>query len=225
MNGRRAGITLGVALAVAASTGAASQQPATVVPLDRPLFPPPEECRVESRSRESVLGDTATPIPLETREELAGAVAAYFQEMEARPAQFGAPPLEPVAETTRAQAEAVIRELYACFNAGDGLAALALVSDQAIERMPPEVRYLVGSLFPYAEPLEQDEQIGYSQVLEVGRLADGRVAAVAKTIRPAPGRDTQDVLWYMEQQGDELLIDGVLIAPPGREFEFTSAEP
>jgi hypothetical protein len=161
---------------------------------------------------------------MDAREELAESATDYLREFEATATTTVSSPLEQVDEATRVQTETVIRDLYACYNAGNALAALALVSEGAIDRMPPELRYLVGSVFPAdPAPRTQDEMIGYADIGPVGRLADGRVAVVVTTITPAsPTRETQEVLWLLDQEDDRLLIDGVLVAPPGREFEFAS---
>jgi len=178
---RRAVFVLFFIAAVAIPLAVLAEDGVTVVSLERSSFPSPDECTVAPRSADAVFAIAGTSSP--SGEPTVG--SPLEERVAAMAVEFGSPPAEPVDESTTDAAEATIRELYACYNAGDGLEALALVFDEALERVTAEDLRLITSLFPNEpRPRIEREQVGYRLDGPVGLLPDGRLAAPVLTILP-----------------------------------------
>jgi hypothetical protein len=148
-------------------------QEATPAGTDRAAFvPAPEECTVEPRSAES-LATLATP---------SAATPAAMGELEI---PFGAPDGEAADPETTAAVTALIRQTWACLNAGDYARFLALMTDaEAARSLPPELilETAAGAAPVAAGPL--DEQTAVYAILDVERLPDGRVGAFVMVDTP-----------------------------------------
>ena len=205
---------------------AAGQGAATPARQERAVFPATDECRVEPRTTAELVALTGTPIPVGEMEQQ----EPFAERMAAMVAEFDAPRAEPVDAQTVSGVEATIRELYACVNARDGLAALALVSDEALARISPSDLLLIDGLFPQdPPPLPADETVGYEVAGAIGLLPDGSLAAPIQTILPSPDANnpfgTLSFVWFLRPVGDRFLVDGVLVADPGRTITIYVASP
>ncbi len=196
----------------------AGQGAATPVGQERAVYPAADKCRVEPRTTDEIFALIGTPIPAGQMEQQ----EPFEERMAALVAAFGSPRAEPVDAKTTSAVEATIDELFACVNAGDGLAALALVSDEAMARITSSDLRLIDSLFVQDTARgSDDEMIGYELAGAVGLLPDGRIAAPIQTFLPRALADTNpsatlSTVWFLRPVGDRFLIEGLLVAEPGR---------
>jgi hypothetical protein len=113
---------------------------------------------------------------------------------------------QPADGATVAAVEATYREIAACFNAGNDLAAAALWTDAGLRQVP----------FPLdaetASAPRPEGEWGSFRLLEVFVLSDGRVAAVVEQQAP---QFLQTVVHLLTRQGDRLLIDETADAEVG----------
>lgn len=159
-------VVLLLSLLLGTMTSAVAQQATPPAKTDRASFvPEPQECTVEPRSATS-LANLATPI------------AATPIVMADPVVPFGAPDGEAVDPGTSAEVTALIRQTWACLNAGDYARFLALMTDpEAARSLPPGLilETAAGEAPPVAGPAET--QTAVYAVLDVERLPDGRVGA------------------------------------------------
>ncbi len=134
---------------------------------------------------------------------------------EASPTAFALPAGAPADEATRAAVTDTIRMILACFNAGNYLAYLALVSDASIQSDFGETPLTEeDAAFLLATPQAGDSATWATLVAvrDVIVLEDGRVGALVDTIFPdeEPGVQT-DFISFVQEDGtwkfDEIVED------------------
>ncbi len=179
-----------------------------------PITPDPAECQVEARTVDefvAVLGAATptTPDPVGTTVEVPLGEAADAE--------------------TVAGVTATIREILACFNAGDFSRALSLFSSEAINRIAAEDPITEEELRSFLEATPQAAQAEQQSTLlaltDVMELEDGRVGALMATTDPFVGPDTAYVIFV--QENDRWRIDEIIefLDPNagGQEAEATPA--
>ena len=179
-----------------------------------PITPDPTECQVEARTVDefvAVLG-AATP----TTPDLVGTTVEV--------------PLGEAADAeTVAGVTTTIREILACFNAGDFSRALSLFSSEAINRIAAEDPITEEELRSFLEATPQAAPAGQQSTLlaltDVMELEDGRVGALMATTDPFVGPDTAYIIFV--QENDRWRIDEIIefLDPNagGQEAEATPA--
>jgi hypothetical protein len=118
----------------------------------------------------------------------------------------------PADAATIAGITATVRELVACFNAGEPLRAYALHTDADLARIfaqqgpPTQAGY---EMLATPEPMPPDKQIAILAIRDVRRLDDGSAGATVTLLYPhIPVPKTFFLIFV--QAGDRWLIDGVL---------------
>jgi hypothetical protein len=103
----------------------------------------------------------------------------------------------------------VVRQLYACLNAGDTLRVLALFTDPAASRFlaaRPDLAVPPTNATPPASPPEA--QIAIVSIEDVTTLSDGRVFALVTQDDPTrPPDGPEPVFYYFTNQNGQWLID------------------
>ena len=195
---------IGVALAAAFSPDATAQ--------GLPATPDPAECMVTPRSLEELRGLAA----ISATPPAATIAARATAPLVGRPAD----------PATVAAVSATVREYYACVNAGDVLALLALHSDDLVQRqfaeLPPNLLRTTLDFLATPTPMVPPQiRIALVGVREVQILADGRVGAVVEvTLPPAFGGGRRQDYGLFVDEGGRYRIDGGTIGvldgdPPG----------
>ena len=176
-------------------------QDATPAASTFPITPDPAECQVEARPVEDFLAAAAGATP--------GAAAETVVEV----------PLGDAADAeTVAGVTVTLREVLACFNAGEFSRALGLFSDNALRRFgqeePLSEEELRGFLeaTPQAVPAEQRSTL--HALTDVMELEDGRVGALLITTDAVVGTDTIYVV-LVQEDGRWLVDDIIEFLEPG----------
>ena len=175
----------------------------------------PAECQVEPRSADELIAvwyeqnEAGTPIL---------ATPAADTALESVPVPLG----EPADAETVAAVTAAVREVLACFNAGDFGRALALFSDELIRSSGPEPgdtpEDVRGFLAAAAEPAPEADRIRLLAVTDVAVMADGRAAAFVVTEDPTiPPEGAETVLLLFAEGEDGWLVDAVVEFVPVEE--------
>jgi hypothetical protein len=161
-----------------------------------PDTPPPELCQTAPRSFDELTAIAATAVVSPPASRTPG----------------------PVPEGTPADAEtiagitATVRELVACFNAGEPLRAYALHTDADLARIFAQQGPLTQAGYEALatpEPLSADEQAAILAIRGARLLADGSVGATVTLLYPRiPVPKT--FFFTFVQAGDCWLIAGVL---------------
>jgi hypothetical protein len=172
---------------------ASAQTPAPVPGRD---VPAPEECTVE-------------PLSPEELEAIASAEpdAAAFATPSLPNVPFGAPDGEAAdAETTAAFAE-VVRESWACLNAGDWARFFALLTEADIRRnfAPSDILALGSSP---AAPFPVDQQTAIIAILDVEVLPDGRVGGFVIVDTPGDPLPVEINYQIAAETENGLRLDG-----------------
>lgn len=165
-----------------------------------PITPAPVECTVEPRAVESLVVLLGTPV-------VDGAPAAEPSSL----AVVEVPVGEPADEEVAAGITASVRELQACFNAGDSRRALALVTDDFLRDFARENALTaedIASLTAGPEPVLAEAQSTILAVTDITMLADGRAGAFVVTTNSFSGPDTTYMVFV--QQGERWLLDEVI---------------
>ena len=202
-----------LALAVG-SPAPATAQAATPVDQAFPIRPDPAECTVEPRPVEEFVELVAAATP-------AAMAAAETVEV----------PVGPLADAeTVAGVTATVREINACFNAGDFRRIFSLLTDEAIrgvaEEDPIPAEELRGFLEATPQAVPAEGRIAILAVTDVVRLADGRVGALVATIDPTRLEEgpTTAHLTFVQADGRWLVDDIVEFhTHPAEEAEGTPA--
>ena len=168
----------------------------------------PAECRVEPRPADEL-------IAVWYEENEAGTPVLATPAADTAPASVPVPLGEPADAETAAAATAVVREVLACFNAGDFGRALALFSDDLVrsfgpspEETPEDVRAF---LAPAPEPLPAGSRIRLLAVTDVAVMADGRVGAFVVTDDPTvPPEGPETALVLVVEEDGRWLVDAVV---------------
>lgn len=195
-------------------------------PIAVPVFPVPSECSVAPRAVNDVIGLLATPTAgTPESQAVPTAVANVLATAQAGAAAF-TPPAGPALDPLQVEGlDGTVRQFYACYNAGDLLAMLALVSDDALRRFPEGsngFRMVDSAFIQGAGPRRPEDQIGYTVVRDARILPDGRYGAFVMTIiGSGQGSNSVDVYWiFTRQDGGRYLIDGVVFGVGGDPFSL-----
>ena len=187
-------VAVALVLAVGDPVGTRAQES---TPVAFPMTPDPSECAVEPRSVDDVAAFLATPV---------AAPASVLG-----PTAVTIPLGEPADAATVAAVTDTLRTALACFNAGDFLGVLSLVTDdnlrrlQALGILSPE-----GLAFIAAEPVPAppEQRFTLLAVTDVSILPDGRVGAFGVQIDPTTPPEGTDVDYVvLAQVGGRWLID------------------
>jgi hypothetical protein len=177
-------IALALGLAVLAPPATAQETtPATGLP----VTPDPAECVVAPRRIEdfAALVGTSVPAPQEA---------------------FARPRGEPADPETAAAITATVRELVACFNAGDWLRAAALYTNAGFgEDFAGTTREELLVLEASPSPIEEMGRVALIAVRDIERLPDERAGAVV--VVGAEGTPDIYAFLYFAPDGERWLID------------------
>ncbi len=169
-------------------------------------IPSAEECTIEPRSPGAVAALSGTP------SAALGTTVAFAPPI-------AAPPGEPVDDATMAAITGTIRELIACYNAGDDARQGTFYSDDFIRRakittgaLPAPFMDVIGAVESTPSPGVPDELAAVPTIRDARTLADGRVGAIVDiTDMPEiPGLAT-DILYVFVQVEDRWLIDEIVM--------------
>jgi len=156
--------------------------------------PDPSLCTVNPRSPDFLM---QTP------------VAATPGATPATPQAAVEPTGNPADAATTSAISDVVRQLYACLNAGDTLRALALFTDPAATKFlasRPDLAIPPANATPGPSPLEA--QIAIVSIDDVTMLSDGRVFALVTQDDPTrPPDGPEPVFFYFTNQNGQWLID------------------
>jgi hypothetical protein len=125
-----------------------------------PEVPAPEECVVEPRTPEEL-------------EAIASGSSSGFATPPLTDVPFGAPDGEPADAETAAAFTAVVRESWACLNAGDWPRFFALLTEDEMRQGFGADIVALGS--SPAAPYPPDQQTAVYAILDIEVLPDGRV--------------------------------------------------
>jgi hypothetical protein len=178
-----------VGAATAVTPGVAAQDATPT-----PDIPPPELCRATPRTSDELNAVLATPVAIHA----------------ADPTPI--PEGRPAAPETIAGITATLRELVACFNAGDVLRAYGLYTNDYLRRIystqDPLTRAAYDALTtPY--PTDRDERSAILAIEDVRLFDDGSAGAYV-TIRYALIPVPKTFFFTFVRSGDRWLIDGAL---------------
>lgn len=187
------------------NVGGASAQEATPAAVGE--TPDPAECQVEGRTADELIkiwyqeNDEGTPV-------LATPEAA--EPMAAVPVPLG----EPADAETVAGVTATVREVFACFNAGDFGRATALFSDDLTRQFgpsPEETPEDVRAFLEMGEPAPPEGRIQLLAVTDVSVMEDGRVGAFVVSVDPTvPPEGAETALVLLVEAEDRWLVDEVV---------------
>jgi hypothetical protein len=156
--------------------------------------PDPSTCTVEPRSPDFLAQTPAAATP--------GATPAT-------PQAAVEPSGNPADAATETAITDVVRQLYACLNAGDTLRVLALFTDPTAGRFlasRPDLSVPPANATPLASPPEA--QIAIVSIEDVTTLADGRVFAFVTQDDPTrPPDGPEPVFFYFSNQNGQWRID------------------
>ncbi|MDQ3412344.1 MAG: nuclear transport factor 2 family protein [Chloroflexota bacterium] len=177
-------------------------------PIALPVTPDPAACLVAPRTIDDLYGLLGTPVPVSAQEEPSESIPA------SGPIEVSLPAGEPADSTTVTAITATIVEAYACFNAGDYLAAFALYSDDALQRFTaqgPFTEDIAAFFLATPEPFPEDFRSSVLAVRDVRVLADGRVGALVDTNDPTSPPEGADVdfVVFIEQEGRYLIDEEI----------------
>jgi hypothetical protein len=181
-------------LVTVVETGAATPvptgaEPATAAATDF-MTPDPAECTIAPRTTEELAALAATP-DLAATDALAEASALSGLDIPAE---------QPADEATAAAVLATYREITACLNAGNTLAAYALWTDRALRQLG-----LGAPTGPRTATPEGER--GALRVIQVQVLPDGRIAAVWEKQGPLL---LVTIVQALVREGDRYLVDETL---------------
>ena len=181
----RAQVVVAVALGLAVLAPAAAAQEAT--PAGLPVTPDPAECMVAPRPLEDFAALIGTPVPAPLE-------------------NFERPRGEPADPETTAAVTATVRELVACFNAGDWPRAAALYTDAGFAE--DFARTTVEDLDVLAatpQAIPEMGRVALITVRDIETLPDDRVGAVVMV--GAEGTDDTVYFLYFAQENGRWLVD------------------
>lgn len=172
--------------------------------------PDPSECRVEPRPPDELIAiwfPDGTPV--------AATPADMSRSGTPVGTGFDVPVGEPADAETIDAVTATVRELLACFNGGDFLAAYSLYSDNLIRSFGPEP----GTTIEQAEeflafestPLPEEERLELIGITDVVVMEDGRVGAIVLSNDPTATEDGDEpVLVILVEENGRWLIDEII---------------
>jgi hypothetical protein len=208
-------VSLAVGLTIGGVVPVAAQDATPGAGADRfPITPDPADCTGEQRDADELLALWYAP---------------DVSQMAATPPAADATsvtiPLGPPADEATAAAVAdSVRQVFACFAAGDALRAYAFFTDDLALQFGPEPGTPREEAEAFlAAPMEELEEAGEEPVggeaeagqivavTDVMELADGRVGAIA--VERSEGR-LDSVFLVLERDGDRLLADELIDFAP-----------
>jgi ketosteroid isomerase-like protein len=177
-------------------------------PIALPVTPDPAACLVEPRTIDDLYGLLGTPVPVSVQEEPSESSPA------SDPTEVSLPAGEPADSAAVTAITATIVEAYACFNAGDYLAAFAHYSDDALQRFTeqgPFTEDIAAFFLATPEPFPEDFRSSVLTVRDVRMLADGRIGALVDTNDPTSPPEGTDVdfVVFVEQEGRYLIDEEI----------------
>ena len=214
-------------LVVASSARAMAQQDATPA---AGIVPDPSECQVEPRAFEDLIalwfpgGTPMAATPEGSPVDVDGTALDVNEEGTPVGAVIDIPVGEPADAETIDAVTATVREVFACFNGGNFLAAYTLFSDDLIRSFgtdleglsADQVQEFLGSV---GEPAPEDQWLTLVAITNVVVMDDGRVGAIVTSVDPSvdpEGMETALVI-FVEQNGrwlvDEIIEQAVGTAP------------
>ncbi len=174
----------------------------------------PAECQVEGRTADELIAlwyqenDEGTPV-------LATPEAA--EPLGSVPVPLG----EPADAETVAGVSATVREVFACFNAGDFGRATALFSENLVRQFgpsPEESPEDVRGFLEAAEPAPEEARIQLLAVTDVAVMEDGRVGAFVVSVDPTvPPEGAETALVVFVEVEDRWVVDEVVEFVPAEE--------
>jgi len=164
------------------------------------VTPSPSECGVTQRSVNQIRDFFATPD------------GAQMETNRSSQMDIVVPVGEPVDAVTSADVLATLRELFACYNAGEMRRAFALMTDAYLQEyaarallLPEDVDYFLGD----PRPAPANERFSLAAVSDITLLDDGRVGAFVVSSHPIVGVDTEYMILAL--QDGRWLIDEVFL--------------
>ncbi len=208
---RLAGLVVALVLLVLFGSSGALAQDAT--PDARGEAPDPAECQIEGRTADELI-----EIWYEENDE--GTPELATPEAEAPLTAVPAPLGEPADAETVTGVTETVREVFACFNAGDFGRATALFSENLVRQFgpsPEESPEDVRGFLEAAEPAPEEARIRLLAVTDVAVMEDGRVGAFVVSVDPTvPPEGAETALVLFVETGDRWVVDEVV--------EFVPAE-
>ncbi len=184
----------------------AAAQDAT--PSALPITPDPAGCLVEPRTIDDLYTLLGTPVPAppEARQSMSTPASSSTE--------VSLPAGEPADSATATAITATIVEAYACFNAGDYLAAFALYSDDALQRFTeqePFTEDIAAFFLATPEAFPENFRSSVLAVRDARVLPDGRVGALVDTNDPTAPPEGADVdfVVFVEQEGRYLIDEEI----------------
>jgi hypothetical protein len=177
-------------------------------PIALPVTPDPAAYLVEPRTIDDLYDLLGTPVPVSAEEEPSQSIPA------SGPTEVSLPAGEPADSATVTAITTTIVEAYACFNAGDYLAAFALYSDDALLRFTeqgPFTEDIAAFFLATPEAFPEDFRSSVVAVRDVRVLPDGRVGALVDTNDPTSPPEGTDVdfVVFVEQEGRYLIDEEI----------------
>jgi hypothetical protein len=199
-------LAVGLLLAVGVTRSAKAQDATPTVDLS----PNADECTIEPRSLADLQAMVGTP-------PAAGSGEATDVALAATPVTAELPSGVPADTATVEAVTKAIRRNFACYNAGNGLAGLAGLTDEYVIKLIGLAVFdedTVGILSASPVPLSEDKQTVLYDVRDVLVYPDGRVGALVDYYGPtsppdsATGLET-DLFIFKEVDGVWLLDDAI----------------
>lgn len=196
---------LAVAGALLALLTLAAGAAAQATPLPLPATPNPAECAVKPRTIAEMRRLAAGPATPPAVPPIIG------------PRPYTPPSGTPADAATVAAVTATMRELYACLNGGNPLAAAALMTPEWIAAQfssGTTAEAQLRALPATPQPLPPQFRIAVRAVRGVRVLPDGRVGAIVEIVL-GPRGGVRDDWVVFAAQGGRWLIDGSVIGIHG----------
>jgi ketosteroid isomerase-like protein len=211
---------------IVASSARASAQDATPA---AGVVPDPSECQVDPRAADELIalwypgGTPLAATPEGSPADVSGTALDVNEAGTPVGAVIDVPLGDPADAETIDAVTATVREVFACFNAGDFARALSLFSDNLVTSFGPEpgtsMEDAASFLQEAATPAPEDQRISLISVTNVVVMDDGRVGAIVvsndPTVEPE-GAETVLVIFVEEEGGwlvDEVIEEAVGTAP------------
>src|SRR5665811_640410 len=127
------------------------------------------------------------------------------------PAVVDIPVGQPADRALQMEITSVVRELYACFNAGDSLRAFALASDDFLKNFVAEGSLTtqdIDFLLSEPVPVPVEDRTTILAITDMSRFETGRAGAFVITFDRFNGADT--VYMTLVHQGNRWLVNEIV---------------